>query len=148
MRTLIIIAVLAAAGYYGFQAVTAKSEAFVAFEKYKEWERNGNCGEMRNLVEADSQAEASVGQLCAKVGGMSAAGLIADMNSTPGSAMRTFVFKVEKETTAAGGNEVVMTIKESVRGRNSAMNPLPPPRTYTVRAKKTGKVWKLVELPN
>ncbi|MBI5884158.1 MAG: hypothetical protein HZB91_13770 [Elusimicrobia bacterium] len=80
-------------------------------------------------------------------GGQSAAGMIADMNSTPGAAMRTTVFKVEKETKAAGGTEVSMTIKESVRGRNSAMNPLPPPRTYTIKVKKTGATWKLVDLP-
>lgn len=154
MRTLIILAALAAGGYYGFKAVMAKSEALIVFEKFMAEQSNGNCREMKNLVEEGGTAQAYVDKLCTPVtvtafgvtGGQSAAGMIADMNSTPAGAMRTTVYKVEQETKAAGGTEVTMTVKASVRGRASAMNPLPPPVHYTVKAKKSGEAWKLVDL--
>ncbi|MBI5625486.1 MAG: hypothetical protein HY924_17035 [Elusimicrobia bacterium] len=144
MRTFVIIAVLGTVGYFGFKAATAESEAFVAFKKFMEWQRNGNCGEMRGLTE--EQALQRVEELCAPVGRTSAASMIADLNSTPSGAMRSSVYKVEEEKKAAGGAEVTMVIKESVRGRSSAMNPLPPPRRHTVKARKSGSAWKLVEL--
>ncbi|MFA6318635.1 MAG: hypothetical protein WC943_14600 [Elusimicrobiota bacterium] len=145
MRTLIIFALLAVGGYYGYQASMAKPEAMVVYEKFEGWLSNGNCGEMRNLVEDGSQARERVDMLCR--GKSSAAGLIADMNSTPSAAMRTTVYKLLKVTKSASGNEVSLEIRESVRGRGSAMNPLPAPRTYTVKARKSGASWKLVELP-
>lgn len=131
-----------------------ESEAFKAYKQFADALSKGDCGGMQSLVEGGGSAQAEVDRLCTSrsmtVYGKtfntgSAASMIAEMNSTPASAMRRFVYKVESETKASGGAEVSLVVKRSVMGRNTPMNPLPPPMQHKATLKKSGGTWKLTE---
>lgn len=149
MRMTVLAAFIAASVGCG---MVGKSDAFKAYEKFMNALRSGNCGEMQALIEGEGTAKTLVTDLCTPktmtvygktVNMGSAAGAINDMASTPAAMSRGFARKAESETKA--GDEVTLIARESVRGRASAMNPLPNPQRQTVKLKKTGEGWKIVD---
>lgn len=139
---------LAGCGFLGGSA------AFKTYKLFADALSRGNCGEMQGLVEKGGSAQALVDTLCTPssitaygktYNTGTGAGMIAELNSTPASAMRRFVYKLESETKAPGGAEISLVVKRSVVGRNSAMNPLPPPIMHNVTLRKSGGAWKLTE---
>jgi hypothetical protein len=142
MGKLIAVLVILGIGFGIYRTTFYKSPAYKAYLQWCNATSTGDCKTLQAM--SDGAAKKWVELFCGGVKGFSAASMVADLSSTPAGAMRQFHHDLENEDEADDGT-VSLRVVETVLGRNTNFNKLPPPRRHDVKLREMDGVWKVLE---
>jgi len=152
MGKLIMLAVLAIAGFSAYWFGFHKSPAYLAYLKWAQATRNGDCKTLQAM--ADGDAKKWVDGFCTPQGGMTvmgqavpgmvAANMVSDLRNTPQGSMMRFGHELESEEEAADGTIQLKAVESVLNHPTAHFKPAPPSR-QTLKLKQVGDDFKVLE---